>query len=137
MSRDRCAEHRDLVLLLCKEQGWVVNLQKSEPIPQQVFAFVGIHYNLISTAHPTLENWIKVIIAAQSLVQASSLPAVTWQSIIGILQGQSRLVPFSLSTSTLLSGISRYWNQLPDPPSKVFLRTRGLQAGGGWAKTPL
>ena len=54
-------------------------LDKSELVPQQAFAFVGIHYDLISfMAHPTLENWIKVIREAQSLVQAFSLPAVTW-----------------------------------------------------------
>ena len=54
-------EHKDLVLL-CWVPGWLVNLEKSELIPQQMFAFVGIHHNLISfTAHPTLENWIKVI----------------------------------------------------------------------------
>ena len=94
MSRDWCAEHRALVLL-CKDLGWVINLEKSELFPQQVFTFVGIYYDLISfKAHPILENWIKVIRVAQTLVQASSLPAVTWQSIIGILQGQSRLVPF-------------------------------------------
>ena len=55
-----------------------MNLEKSELVPQQVFAFVGIHYDLISfTAHPTLENWIKITRAAQFIVQASSLPAVT------------------------------------------------------------
>ena len=57
MSRDRCAQHRDPVLLLCKELGWVLNLEKAELVPQQVFEFVGIHYDLISfAAHPTLEN---------------------------------------------------------------------------------
>ena len=62
MSRDRCAKHRDLVLLFCKELGWVVNLEKSELVPLQAFAFVGIYYDLISfTAQPTLENLIKVI----------------------------------------------------------------------------
>ena len=78
MSRDCCTKRRDLVLLLCKELGWVLFLEKSELVPQQVFTFVGIHYDLTSfTAHPTLENWIKV----------------TWQSIIGIIQGQLCLVP--------------------------------------------
>ena len=80
--------HRDLVLLICKELGWIVNLKKSELIPQQVFAFVSICYGLISfTAHLILDNWIMII-------QASSLPAATWQLVIGVLQGQSHLVPF-------------------------------------------
>ena len=62
MSRESCAKHRDLVLLLCEELGWLVNWEKSELIPQEVFAFVGICYNLLSfTAHPDLDNCIKVI----------------------------------------------------------------------------
>ena len=52
MFRDHYAKHRDLVLLLCEELGWIVNLEKSELLPQHFFAFVGIQYNLISfTAH--------------------------------------------------------------------------------------
>ena len=67
MSREQSAKHNHLVLLLCDELGWLVNQEKSELIPQQVFGFVGIHYNLISfTAHPTLE----VIPESQSLTQA-------------------------------------------------------------------
>ena len=84
----------DLVLLLCEVLGCIVNLENSEVIPHQVFAFVGICYNLIFfTAHITLENWIKVIQKAQFLTKASSLPAVKWQSVTGVLQDQSRLVP--------------------------------------------
>ena len=54
-----------------------MNWEKLELILQQVFAFVDICYVLISfTANPILQNWIKVIQAAQSLTQAVSLPAV-------------------------------------------------------------
>ena len=83
------------------------------------FCFVGIHYDLISfTAHPTLENWIKVILAAQSLIQASSLPVVIWQSVIGVLQCQSHLVPFSrLHVHPLQWNLSHFWNQFQDPQS--------------------
>ena len=56
ISREQCAKQRDLVLSLCKELGWIVNQEKSE-LPQQVFSFVGIHYDLISlAAYPNLKN---------------------------------------------------------------------------------
>ena len=35
-SRDCCAQHRDLIFLLCEELGWIVILEKSELIPPQV-----------------------------------------------------------------------------------------------------
>ena len=129
-----CAEDRDLVLLLCKELGWIVNLEKSELVPQQVFAFVGIQYHLISfTAHPTLENWIKVVRAAQSLTQASSLPAVAWQSVIGILQGQSHLVPFGrLHVRPLQWNLSRFWNQFRDPQTIEVPVLEGSRYAAGW-----
>ena len=63
MSRDRCAEHRNLVLL-CQALRLIVSLEKSELFPQQLFAFVSIHCNLISFIALKLENWIKVIQAA-------------------------------------------------------------------------
>ena len=77
MFKEHLAKHRDLVLLLCEKLGWLVNQENSELIPQQVFTFVGIRDDLISfiIAYPTLDNWIKVIRAAQSFTQASSLPA--------------------------------------------------------------
>ena len=66
MSRDRCAQHRDLVFLLWQELGWIGILEKSELIPPKVFAFVGICYNQISLSTLlTLENCIKVIQAEQ------------------------------------------------------------------------
>ena len=84
-AEEHCAKHRALVLL-CEELGWLVNRKKLELFPQQVLAFMSIHYDLISfTAHPTLENWMMVVQAVQSLTQAASLPIVQWQSIIGIL----------------------------------------------------
>ena len=96
MSKECCAKHRDLVRLVCKELGLLVNLEKSELIPKQVFTFVGIHFDLISfTANASLENWIKVI----SLTQASSLPAVHHQAPPGpIHSGSISLHPFLPST---------------------------------------
>ena len=138
ISSDPCAEYRDIVLLLCKELGWVINLEKSQLVPQQVFAFVGIHYDLISfTAHPTPENWIKVIRAVQSLIQTSSLPAVIWQSIIGIFQGQLCLVPFGrLHVRPLPWNLSQFWNQLPDPQEYRSPCSRGLKTGSQMVAGP-
>ena len=44
---------------VCEELSWIVSLEKSELVPQQNFAFVGIHFNLISfSAHSSLKNLV-------------------------------------------------------------------------------
>ena len=41
-----CHQHNQSLLALCQDLGWIVNLQKSDLIPQQVFNFVGYQYGL-------------------------------------------------------------------------------------------
>ena len=43
-----CIQHTQTLLALCCEFGWVVNMQKSELIPQQVFNFFGYWFNLLT-----------------------------------------------------------------------------------------
>ena len=48
---------RDLVAL-CRELGWLVNLEKFELTPKQVFNFVGYQYDLVEgKVRPTQEKW--------------------------------------------------------------------------------
>ena len=44
--QEMCQQHTQTLLDLCRDLGWVVNLSKSELAPQQVFNFVGYHYDL-------------------------------------------------------------------------------------------
>ena len=41
-----CLRHTQTLLDLCRSLGWVVNMDKSELVPQQSFDFVGYHFNL-------------------------------------------------------------------------------------------
>ena len=43
-----CLQHTQTLLVLCHELGWVVNMKKSELIPQQVFNFVGYQFDLLT-----------------------------------------------------------------------------------------
>ena len=44
--RETCQRHTQTLLDLCRDLGGVVNLSKSELIPQQVFNFVGYRFDL-------------------------------------------------------------------------------------------
>ena len=46
--RASCLHHTQILMALCQELGWVVNMKKSELIPQQVFNFVGYQFDLLT-----------------------------------------------------------------------------------------
>ena len=41
-----CLQHTQTLVALCQELGWLVNREKSELDPKQVFNFVGYQFNL-------------------------------------------------------------------------------------------
>ena len=52
--QETCQLHTRTLLALCHELGWVVNMEKSELTPQQIFNFVGYRFDLLvgsSVAH--------------------------------------------------------------------------------------
>ena len=45
-SHQTCLQHRQPVVVLCQELGWMMNIEKSEQEPKQIFDFVGYPFNL-------------------------------------------------------------------------------------------
>ena len=43
-----CLDQTQQLVCLCQELGGLVNLQKSELVPKQVFDFVGYHFDLVT-----------------------------------------------------------------------------------------
>ena len=53
-----CQQNTQTLLDLCRELGWVVNMKKSELVPQQNFNFVGYRFDLLTgRVLPTVECW--------------------------------------------------------------------------------
>ena len=58
-SHQTCLQHTQTLVALCRELGWLVNKEKSELFPKQVFNFVGYQFDLKeSKVRPTPERWI-------------------------------------------------------------------------------
>ena len=56
--RETCVNQTQTLMALCQQLGWLVNLQKSELVPQQEFNFVGYHFDLSrGLVKPTQERW--------------------------------------------------------------------------------
>ena len=48
---ETCQQHTQTLLALCRDLAWVVNIQKSELIPQQDFSFVGYQFDQSGVAN--------------------------------------------------------------------------------------
>ena len=58
MSHQTCLQHTQTLVALCRELGWLVNEEKSELDPKQVFNFVGYQFDLKEgKIRPTPERW--------------------------------------------------------------------------------
>ena len=57
-SHQTCLQHTLTLVALCRELGWLLNEEKSELDPKQVFNFVGYQFNLgEGKVRPTPELW--------------------------------------------------------------------------------
>ena len=57
-THDTCLQHTQILVTLCQELGWLVNREKSELVPKQVFDFVGYQFDLKEgRVRPTEYRW--------------------------------------------------------------------------------
>ena len=57
-THDTCLQHTQTLVTLCQELGWLVNKEKSELAPKQVFNFVDYQFDLKEgKVRPTTERW--------------------------------------------------------------------------------
>ena len=57
-SHQTCLQHTQTLIALCRALGWLLNKEKSELDPKQVFNFVGYQFDLREgKVRPTPERW--------------------------------------------------------------------------------
>ena len=85
-SHPTCLQHTQTLVALCRELGWLVNKEKSELDPKQVFNFIGYQFDLKEgKVRPTPERWQALTDKIQSIL--SGPVCLVWQfmSLIGLL----------------------------------------------------
>ena len=122
LTEEECRLHSHLVVRLVQELGWIVNFEKSDLIPRQVFNFIGTRYNLVDyTVFLTEDNLIKLKDRLSQLRCGQMLSANQWQQVIGSLASQEKLVRFGLHhTKPFHWHLSRHWNAQRDPPEMII-----------------
>ena len=57
-SHQACLQHTQELVQICRNLGWLVNLEKSELEPKQIFNFVGYQFDLqAGRVRPTPDRW--------------------------------------------------------------------------------
>ena len=93
-TRESCHQGTPSLLALCQKLGWVVNLQKSELEPKQIFQSVGYKYDLSQgLVQPTQNRWESILQKVESILSIPSCRVRQFMSMIGLLTATEKQVP--------------------------------------------
>ena len=93
-SQEEAQVNTQAVVDLTQSLGWIINREKSELNPTQVFLFVGYEYHLDSAlVKPTQERWLKLQDMILRLKSKHILTARCLMSLIGLLASTEKMVP--------------------------------------------
>ena len=92
-THDTCLQHTQTLVTLCQELGWLVNKEKSELVPKQVFNFVGYQFDLKEgKVRPTEERWQTLTYKIRSILSDPVCPVQQFMSLIGLLTATEKQV---------------------------------------------
>ena len=92
-THDTCLQHTQTLVTLCQELGWLVNKEKSELVPKQVFNFVGYQFDLKEgKVRPTGERWQTLTDKIRSILSDPVCPVRQFMSLIGLLTATEKQV---------------------------------------------
>ena len=92
-SHQACLQHTQDLVQICQELGWLVNLDKSELEPKQIFGFVGYRFDLrAGRVRLTTDRWQNL---QDKILEILSLPTCLvrqFMSLIGLLTATEKQV---------------------------------------------
>ena len=132
-SRETCLQHTQTLLALCQKLGWVVNLKKSELVPQQVFNFVGYRFDLIKgRVLPTQDQWMALQGKLKSIMSKDSCTVRQFMSLVGLLTATEKQVWLGrLHMRPIQWHLKRHWH-VPKVLEKVIPVPLSLHHHLGW-----
>ena len=92
-SHQVCLQHTQELVQICQNLGWLVNLEKSELEPKQIFNFVGYQFDLqAGWVRPTPDRWQSLQDKILHLLSLPSCPVRDFMSLIGLLTATEKQV---------------------------------------------
>ena len=119
------------------QSGWIINQQKSEIKPAQVFSFMGYKYHLDSALlKPTQERWLKLQDLILHLKSKHVLTARCLMSLIGLLASTERMVPEGrLHMRPFQFHLKEHW-RYPQSLDNLLPWTETISAHLDWWQNP-
>ena len=132
-SHQTCLQHTQTLTALCQELGWLVNKEKSELVPKQVFNFVGYQFDLKEgKVRPTPECWQALTDKIQSLLSGPVCPVWQFMSLIGLLTATEKQVHLGqLHMRPIQWHLKNNW-RVPESLEKVIPVPRSLHPHLRW-----
>ena len=129
-SRKTCLHHTQVLIKMCQDLGWLVNLEKSELEPKQIFDFVGYQFDLRSgRVRPTLDRWQSLQDKIHLLL---SLPVRQFMSLIGLLTATEKQVHLGrLHMRPIQWHLKNNW-RVPESLEKIIPLPRSLHPHLQW-----
>ena len=132
-SKQSCLQHTQILVRMCQDLGWLVNLEKSELEPKQVFDFVGYQFDLRSSrVRPTPDRWQSLQGKIQALLLLPTCPVRQFMSLIGLLTATEKQVHLGrLHMRPIQWHLKNHW-RVPESLEKIIPLPRSLHPHLQW-----
>ena len=132
-SHQTCLQHTQILVKMCQDLGWLVNLEKSELEPKQVFNFVGYQFDLRSgRVRLTPDRWQSLQGKIQTLLLLPACPVRQFMSLIGLLTATEKQVHLGrLHMRPIQWHLENNW-RVPESLEKVIPLPRSLHPHLQW-----
>ena len=132
-SQQICLRHTQILVKMCQNLGWLVNLEKSELEPKQVFDFVGYQFDLRSgRVRPTPDRWKSLQDKIQALLLLPACPVRQFMSLIGLLTATEKQVHLGrLHMRPIQWHLKNNW-RVPESLEKIIPLPRALHPHLQW-----
>ena len=136
-SQEEAQVNTQEVVDLTQSLGWIINQEKSELKPTQVFSFVGYEYHLDSAlVKPTQERWLKLQDLILRLKSKRVLTARCLMSLIGLLASTEKMVPEGrLHMRPFQFHLKEHW-RYPQSLDNLLPWTEAIAAHLDWWQNP-
>ena len=132
-SHQVCLQHAQDLEKMCQQLGWLVNLDKSELEPKQVFNFVGYQFDLKSgQVRPTPNWWQNLQEKVLKLLSLPAGPVREFMFLIGLLSATEKQVHLGrMHMKPIQWHLKNNW-RVPESLEKVIPIPRSLHPHLQW-----